>query len=132
MSLTKNIYAYNDVRVVLESALSMGGARYDLGASGKAVRWRQRAYHYRKLLIEADKAAHPDVPGYIPSTKWDTMSLTLDGTCVVIEFNKLTGEIRALDGSAPPPELQTITGGLQEGDDELMREARRLVEEKGL
>jgi hypothetical protein len=50
--MTKRLSLYKDVKAVLDQALVAGGGAYELPDHGKAVRWRQRAYEFRKLYAE--------------------------------------------------------------------------------
>lgn len=43
---------YDDVRQILDSAIESGGGVVQLTSPGQAVRWRQRAYEFRKLMRE--------------------------------------------------------------------------------
>lgn len=87
MPLTTNINAYADVSRVLEAARNAGGARFTLPSARDAVRWRQRAYQYRKLLYQ--RRGH---------TPYDMMQLTLDGETVIIQFRDVTGALTSLEG----------------------------------
>lgn len=52
MGLPRNPNQYLDIRPVLDAAVANGGGTYALATAAEAVRWRQRAYGYRKLLWE--------------------------------------------------------------------------------
>lgn len=41
---------YEDVKKILDSAIASGGGIVTLPTPGQAVRWRQRAYEFRKLM----------------------------------------------------------------------------------
>lgn len=84
MPLSRNLASYRDVRAVLAEAVKHRGGRYTLDSPQAAVRWRQRAYYFRKLEENPDLA---------------TMVLRLDGPVVVIEFEKLEGVFVGADGT---------------------------------
>jgi hypothetical protein len=52
---------YLDVKEVLDQALASGGGVYTLTTHGDAVRWRQRAYEFRKAYAEAMGTSPYDV-----------------------------------------------------------------------
>lgn len=103
MPLTPNIAAYYDVQVILDSARSAGGLIYTVKDAKQAIRWRSRAYYYRSLLRKADFAAHKMVPGYIPTTAWDDLFMTLDDNKVIIKFGTIEGQMTDLDGNPIRP-----------------------------
>jgi len=41
---------FEDVKEILDQALASGGGEVTLASPGQAVRWRQRAYQFRKLM----------------------------------------------------------------------------------
>lgn len=133
MPMSKNVSAYYDVGQVLTAARKEGGGMYDLGTPKAATHWRMRAYYYRTLLADADARAHAGVPGYMPTTEWDDMTLTLQGSAVVIEFGTVKGTLTNLQGK--PLEVKPLkkaTPLIKADDDEdLYEQARRLAEEKG-
>jgi hypothetical protein len=43
---------YDDIRPILDAALSSGGGRLELASRGMAIHWRQRAYKFRKLYAQ--------------------------------------------------------------------------------
>jgi len=101
MPLSKSIHMYHDIQSALIAAREAGGAVCRLESANKAISWRQRAYYYRKLLAENDERAHP-IPGYVGSTEWDDMTLTIeasDPTGVRIEFGVVKGKLESLGGS---------------------------------
>lgn len=111
MPLTKNINAYADVAEVLNTAHKAGGGEYTMTDVNEAVRWRQRAYYYRILLLE-----------HAGFTKFDTMKLTLEGSVIIINFNaNQTGTLTSLDGKKLKPELEV--------DKSLLEAATKLAEE---
>ena len=95
MPLSKSPRSYGDVKAVLDLALEHGGGRYETESPNAAVRWRLRAYYFRSLLGKQETP----IPGYVPSTPYDEMFLTLDQEVVVIEFRKAKGTFTAPDGT---------------------------------
>lgn len=100
MALTRSLAAYYDVAQILATARRNGGARYRLLDDKAAIRWRARAYYYRSLLARMDELSHPEQPGYMPSTQWDDLHLSLEGPTVVIAFNVLAGALTTLNGES--------------------------------
>lgn len=105
MPLSRSVHMYHDVQLALTSARQAGGAIFRAETPGKATAWRQRAYYFRKLLAEADEAAHLNIPGYTGSTEWDDLTLTIlpsDPTGVRIQFGVVQGKLESLDGGELP------------------------------
>lgn len=123
MGMSTHIHNYKDVKEVLDAAVAQGGARYKLETDKQAIRWRLRAYQYRKLL-QKQMSEGVLIPGYTPETPYDGMLLTLDGPTVVIQFGLVRGTLTDLDGNpiVPPKEATT------DEDDPLLLEALRLVD----
>jgi hypothetical protein len=123
---------YSDVAKVLDAALAAGGGLYRLPTSGKAIRWRQRAYGLRKLLIEIDEKRKQ---GLAPAgSPYDTMILRIHESdpCVVrIETLQPEGELTTL-GNAPMPALPTVTAYDPIDDDPYLEEIKDLVKERGV
>lgn len=116
MSLSKNINTYSDIEKVLRAARAAGGARYTLESEGKAHRWRQRAYMFRKLLI--GQAMELALPGHIPTTPYDTMRLTIEGPTVLIRFDMdLSGQLVTLDGTQLSLEDEPTFSPIEDVDD---------------
>lgn len=113
MPLTTNINAYADVAAVLVAAQEQNGGVYTLDTKSDAIRWRARAYQYRKLLFERD--------GF---TLYDTMVLTIrDETKVFIEFRKGgPGTLTSLDGEKVEVEEPSVEDPYEEAAAELMKE----------
>lgn len=126
MSLSKNPGQYADVAAVLDAALEAGGGRYELHSKSAAVRWRQRANHYRRLLFEIEKDRTSVFPGLPASTPYDSLILTLDENVVVLAVGEPKGKLTSLKGK--PLKFKQPTA---EVDEELMREAKRLAESLG-
>lgn len=92
MPLPKNLTAYNDVAPVLGAAMAANGGSYYLSTRGEAVRWRARAYMYRKVLQEAEDFSLADMILRMPQQ-------TEKGWLVRIERRKVEG-ILETDGPA--------------------------------
>ena len=116
MPLPDTINAYSDVRDVLDLARQRGGGVYRLPTAAEAVRWRLRAYTFRKLYRKENG-------GYSP---YDNMTLRLDGTAVSITINVPLGTFEDLSGEAVPVEDKHFLE-----HDELFEEAERLRKELG-
>lgn len=82
MSLSNNLETYQDVEKYLNMALANNGARFILTSAPAATRWRQRAYHYRKLVREANAYA-PDVMARGKSP-WEGFVIRAEGNIVTI------------------------------------------------
>ena len=93
MPLSLNINNYGDIQRVLATALQRGAGRLALESEGAAHYWRQRAYKYRKLLIDQQWQALGCPIGHVPSTPYDNMILTVNGTNVLIEFRVSVGTL---------------------------------------
>lgn len=104
---------YNDIKVVLDSALAHGGGVYEAPTGGAAVQFRHKCYAFRKAFREAGVSASP----------YDRLiirKLPKGATKVVIEPNTLPGTFTPAQG-APISEPVEIAE-----DDPLMEEARAL------
>lgn len=74
---------YLDVQAILDAALAAGGGTYMLENHGAAVRWRQRAYEFRKAF--ATTVSH---------SPYDTLTLPRidpDSAVVIIKRVETTG-----------------------------------------
>lgn len=120
MALSKSLSAYSDVARVFTVASEKGEAAYRLSSPNAAIRWRQRAYYYRKLLAEA---------GYPSFSEFELVIPPEDKSLVKIRPIELEGII--LDGEGNP--VKDIPE--QAGDPEyqkLLGEAEALAKELGL
>lgn len=59
MTKSARLGQYDDVRTILDVALSTNGGEVELPTHGEAVHWRQRAYRFRKLFAETISANSP-------------------------------------------------------------------------
>jgi hypothetical protein len=104
MPLSKNINTYHDVVQILTTARQVGKpVYYELASPGAATMWRLRAHNYRTLLTKAARARAGNVPGFVPSTAWDDMFLTVEGSKVKIEFGGIRGKLSTEDGEKIEP-----------------------------
>lgn len=110
--MTRRISLYQDVKAILDQALVAGGGSYELLDHGKAVRWRQRAYEFRKLYGET----HMNSP-------YDQLTFPRLGPTdqvVQIKRNETKGVFRPAVGERPieakipavPDELQDVANQL--------------------
>jgi hypothetical protein len=107
MSLAKHSSRFADVKEIFDGALSNNGAKITAETLGKAIRWRQRAYHFRKVLWGELNADNPVPP--VP-TPYDSLTIrvehnvcfvdiqTPDSMGLVVEYNtpKFDLEVEAL------------------------------------
>jgi len=75
LPLSKNINTYTDVAEILQAAKPHTRIIYDAGTRGKAVRFLQRCYQYR-LLLMAQLKGQSAIKGYQPPTPYDRMKLS--------------------------------------------------------
>jgi hypothetical protein len=80
---------YDDVRQILDAALSSGGGAFDLPSHGLAVHWRQRAYKFRKLY--ANTLADGDTFAMSPYDKLTMPAVPDDSASVVINIREVIG-----------------------------------------
>jgi hypothetical protein len=97
MPVSKNLGTYSDVRVVLDAALRHGSVTYKLKTTGSAVNFRQRCYAFRKVLLQ-EMMKTPLLPGIVPSTPYDHLAFTTDGTAVKVGPRQM-GELFTEDGT---------------------------------
>ena len=88
MSLSKNLNAYADIKEILDKFVGSLGGQIAFARHQEAVRWRQRAYQFRKLAVENEAAKYGDIEGYIPSTPYDglVLSLTPGDTLINVSY----------------------------------------------
>ena len=96
-------------RAILDLVLANGGGTYDCGTYGKAIKFRQRCYEFRKSLqkMEAirDKLNLGDI-----STPYDPITISLEKPSSVLTFRIATptGVFRTPDGRTIQPTAPTI------------------------
>lgn len=90
MGLSNKLSQYDDVAKVLNAVLeSKKDGQLVMDSAAQAIRWRQRAYYFRRLLT--DQALNSKTP-------YDTMLLRVTGNVVAISFS-------------PPPAGQLLIDG---------------------
>lgn len=102
MPLPSNPHLYEDVRQIFDAAIAAGGGTYTLGSPKEAAHWRHRAYNYRRLLFKG-LVEQNAVPGYVPRTPYDGVTLVVKNNCVIITFTKPKGVFIGNDGTAATP-----------------------------
>ncbi len=125
MTLSTSPGAYADVEEVLNEALRIGGAKYELETKADATRFTARAYRFRSILYDLKRREYEDFKGLRPSTPYDHMFIQKEGNVVVISFRKPAGKLTTLAGepvefTASPPR------------DEMDEQARALALELGI
>lgn len=125
MPLSRNLGQYNDVKEVLDYAVANSGGRYIMADRKTAIRWRQRAYMFRKLLRE-DMEVRRATLGFTVTTPYDDLLITLQDNIAVLTISKMQGRFERLDGTAPADPNAVL-----ESDDELEDIAAKLIKEIG-
>lgn len=80
---------YDDVRQILDAAMTSGGGTFDLPSHGMAMHWRQRAYKFRKLY--AQTLASDDSFSMSPYDKLTMPMIPDDSSTVVINIREVIG-----------------------------------------
>lgn len=106
----RNPNSFSDVAAVLDTILARGGSgKYRLARKGLAVRWRQRAYQLRLILL--DLAAQTCVPGQAPSSKYDHIVIRVDpdDPCLLyIETRRPVGQLMIGDEVVPTGPVKDV------------------------
>jgi len=106
----RNPNSFSDVAAVLDTVLARGGSgKYRLARKGLAVRWRQRAYQLRLILL--DLAAETCVPGQAPSSKYDHIVIRVDpdDPCILhIETRRPVGQLTIGDEVIVPGGVKDV------------------------
>jgi hypothetical protein len=110
---------YDDVRQILDAALSSGGGAFDLPSHGLAVHWRQRAYKFRKLY--ANTLADGDTFAMSPYDKLTMPAIPDDSTTVVIKLREVVGTFTPNREPYVPLEVPVV-------GDELFEAAKSIAE----
>lgn len=130
--------AFADIKPILDAALAAGGGAYRPpgDSPAAAIRWRHRAYSFRRALrYQQAQALGPfDIN---PVTPYDGIILTIedsDPTTVLINKQQsLTGRLTTLDGAPLEPvraAAETTVNVVE--DDPLLEQARQQAAELGL
>lgn len=110
---------YDDVRQILDAALSSGGGEFVLPNHGQAMHWRQRAYKFRKLY--AQTLASDDSFSMSPYDRLTMPQIPDDSSTVVINVREIVGTF------TPNREPYTPTEVVVPGDD-LFEAAKSIVD----
>lgn len=113
--MKKSLAMYADIQTILDHALASGGGTFTLANRGDAVRWRQRAYEFRKFY-----RTHVRTDG----EPYDRLSFPrlIDGSCdVVIKVVEAKGIFTPAGGTPVPVK-----------DNPLLEEAKRLRDSLGI
>ena len=114
MGLTRNLAAYEHVRSVLEKALAHDELTYTLATPKEAIRWRQEAYYYRKLIAETG------------NQKFANFVISIEGPAVIIRKRLVTGTITTQDGTRVDPAPRPIEEDADETEAFALDFAKRL------
>lgn len=96
---SRDLATYHDVEELLEQArLDPKGIQFDLGSKGSALRWRHRAYTFRKLLREQNAELIADLPGATAATKFDNLVIAVASATVTITKQPHPSNLRTLNG----------------------------------
>lgn len=108
---------YDDVRQILDAALTSGGGQFDLPTHGLAVHWRQRAYKFRKLY--AQTLASDDSFSMSPYDRLTMPQIPDDSATVVINIREVVGTFTpnregyvSTEVSVPGDELFNVAAGI--------------------
>lgn len=88
-TIANRLGMYDDVRQILDAALTSGGGQFDLPSHGMAVHWRQRAYKFRKLY--AQTLAADDSFSMSPYDRLTMPQIPDDSSTVVINVREVVG-----------------------------------------
>jgi hypothetical protein len=88
-TIANRLGMYDDVRQILDAALSSGGGSFELPTHGKAVHWRQRAYKFRKLY--AQTLASDDSFSMSPYDRLTLPMIPDDSSTVIINIREVVG-----------------------------------------
>ena len=123
MPLPTDLNAYADVKTVLDAALVHNGGSYKFQTRNEAMRWRARAYQFRRLLVQHPYMENPYTRLILTIGKSDT------DTTVLITIAQPTGEFTTPDGKTvdlgPGEDIENPVG------DELLDDAKNLLKELG-
>jgi len=110
---------YDDVRAILDAAMTSGGGTFDLPDHGKAVHWRQRAYQFRKLyadILFADKSTSMS-----PYDRLSFPKIPKESSTVVIKVREIIGTFtpnreptEPMEIALPGDELFDVAKGIRD------------------
>jgi hypothetical protein len=97
---------FDDVRAILDTALTSGGGEFELSSHGQAVHWRQRAYKFRKeyakILMANDS---------LSMSPYDRLTMPIipkDSSTVVIKVREIIGTFTPNREPYSPVEVPVI------------------------
>lgn len=131
MSMSKEIAAYADVKAILDKVLeARGNLIYKLPTYKKAMHWRYRAYHFRKL-IRKQEAARLGMKDLQIATQYDGLQFIaydINGS-LLIKFSEVEGVLSTPDGEAIPVTIDHSTPmqELSDPDRELIEDLRQEI-----
>lgn len=123
MGLSQNPRNFPDIKAVLDEAVARGGLRYTLDTRGKAVMFRLKAYHFRKITQKLAQVGAP--AGSTAPTEYDGLHISLDGNTAIIQFIALSGRMTDLDGRPITPLVKKYEPGVE---DEFVEIAQQVKE----
>ena len=112
----RRLVQLEDVKEILDVALQTSGGEVQLPSYGAAIKWRQRAYQFRKLYAECVQSPSPYDRLTIKALAKGDTTVTLR----MIEQRATFKPKATFRGASPIVE-----------DDPLLEAARKLAEEKG-
>ena len=130
MPLPRNLSAYADVEKVLRAALAAGGARVRAPSPNMALRWRQRAYTFRKRLLEYDeKSPSVQVGARVASTPYDSMTIHLVEGSDELELRfGAAMQVEVIGPDSKPLSLDNVEEPQEEmPDEETLAQAKRAI-----
>jgi len=108
MPPSKNISMYNDVRQILDAIGNREKASLLLDTPGQAVNFRQRVYTFKRLALEEVAARNAHLPGYIPSTPYDDITMDLAKGSNKLFFFRRQAPSRLMDEEGNPIEIEPL------------------------
>ena len=78
MPLPTSIHLYDLEKQILDTAISAGGANLKFPSYAAAVKWRARAYKFRKLYQNLQQERGADLAGYVASTPYDLLMMSIE------------------------------------------------------
>ncbi len=104
MPLPKSLSSYTHVKQILDAALPHAKCTFTLPSPAAAVRWRQEAYYFRRLMQQSGNPIY------------DNFILKIDGAKIHFEKRAIPGTLTAEDGTEIKPQDADIGGDLSEAE----------------
>jgi hypothetical protein len=111
-TIANRLGMYDDVRAILDTALTSGGGQFDLPSHGLAVHWRQRAYKFRKLYAQVMSSG--DDFAMSPYDKLTMPTIPDDSSTVVINVREIIGTFTPNREPSAPIEMPVVGDDLLE------------------